>query len=192
PGYHEARGWHVHREENLAFGRFLDAALARAQMRREHVLQRIGGDLILRDQALRAAVLIGDDDGRAARGTFGVQRFEDVEFHNGLAANSVCSLPPCGGGLGRGVMSKATAAPHSSPPPPTPPHKGEGSGETGRSINPPSRQTRGWSRRTTARPSTRSRPRPRPRASSACRSRSHPSPRWRPHPRPSPPTPRAR
>src|SRR5262245_12001877 len=47
------------------------------------------------------------------------------------AANSFCSLPPCGGGLGRGVMRRdnggATCEGIALPPPPTPPHKGEGS-----------------------------------------------------------------
>src|SRR5262249_35345898 len=34
------------------------------------------------------------------------------------AANSVCSLPPCGGGLGRGVMRGCThVASHNDPPP---------------------------------------------------------------------------
>jgi hypothetical protein len=45
--------------------------------------------------------------------------------HNG-AANSVCSLPPCAGGLGRGVDRVAISEPFASPPPLTPPHKGEG------------------------------------------------------------------
>src|SRR5712692_4092322 len=44
------------------------------------------------------------------------------------AAYSACSLPPCGGGLGRGVARFGNAgASISRPPPPTPPHKGEGS-----------------------------------------------------------------
>src|SRR5262249_15632054 len=48
-----------------------------------------------------------------------------------VSALSMCSLPPCGGGLGRGVMrlrvSGATCERIALPPPPTPPHKGEGS-----------------------------------------------------------------
>ena len=50
-------------------------------MRFEHVLQRIGRDLVLRDEPLRAALLIGDDDRCAPRGAFGVEGFEDVEAH---------------------------------------------------------------------------------------------------------------
>src|SRR5262245_51203276 len=52
------------------------------------------------------------------------------------AANSVYSLPPCGGGLGRGVMRRdddgATCKKIALPPPPTPPHKGEGSAPSAR------------------------------------------------------------
>src|SRR4051794_27352562 len=41
---------------------------------------------------------------------------------------AVCSLPPCGGGLGRGVVVMAQSCIRQLlPPPPTPPHKGEGS-----------------------------------------------------------------
>src|SRR5437660_12405985 len=40
------------------------------------------------------------------------------------------SLPPCGGGMGWGVVRGHTAVPHSPPPPPSPPHKGpQGGGE---------------------------------------------------------------
>ena len=38
-----------------------------AQMRFEDILQWIGRDLVLRDEALRTALLIGDDDGSAPR-----------------------------------------------------------------------------------------------------------------------------
>src|SRR5437660_11195732 len=45
-------------------------------------------------------------------------------------ADSVCSLPPCGGGVGRGVVrrdnDRATCEGIALPPPLTPPHKGEG------------------------------------------------------------------
>src|SRR5262245_37152240 len=47
-----------------------------------------------------------------------------------VVAISVCSLPPCGGGLGRGVMrcddGGAACERIALPPPLTPPHKGEG------------------------------------------------------------------
>jgi hypothetical protein len=46
---------------------------------------------------------------------------------NHLAANSVGSLPPCGGGVGRGVVVVCASYVHQLRPPPlTPPHKGEG------------------------------------------------------------------
>src|SRR5215470_17789349 len=45
-----------------------------------------------------------------------------------LSSHSVCSLPPCGGGLGRGVVRRCSRWCHIvPPPPPAPPHKGEGS-----------------------------------------------------------------
>src|SRR5262249_17218536 len=55
------------------------------------------------------------------------------EFESAQATNSVCSLPPCGGGLGRGVVQ----VPHQRcltrrPPPLTPPHKGEGNAASSR------------------------------------------------------------
>src|SRR5262249_45946973 len=53
------------------------------------------------------------------------------EVESMQAANSVYSLPPCGGELGRGVMRRdndgATCKRIALPPPPAPPHKGEGS-----------------------------------------------------------------
>src|SRR5713226_3521604 len=55
-------------------------------------------------------------------------RARSGEMESVRAAYSVCSLPPCGGGLGRGVARFGNAgASISRPPPPTPPHKGEGS-----------------------------------------------------------------
>ena len=54
-----------------------------------------------------------------------------------LSACSVCSLPPCGGGLGRGVMrvklGSASREGIALPPPLTPPHKGEGNAPSLRS-----------------------------------------------------------
>ena len=51
-----------------------------------------------------------------------------VEMESARAATVVCSLPPCGGGLGRGVVVMAQSCIRQLlPPPPTPPHKGEGS-----------------------------------------------------------------
>src|SRR5439155_21463847 len=64
---------------DLAFRRFLDAALARAQMLFQHAFQRVARDLLLGDEALRAAVLVGDDDCRAPRGALLVEGFENVE-----------------------------------------------------------------------------------------------------------------
>ena len=43
------------------------------------------------------------------------------------AATAVCSLPPCGGGLGGGSPLLRDMRPPMLPPPPTLPHKGEGS-----------------------------------------------------------------
>ena len=45
----------------------------------------------------------------------------------GAKLRTVDSLPPCGGGLGWGVVPWGTACHLPRPPPPTPPHKGEGS-----------------------------------------------------------------
>ena len=47
----------------------------------EHGAQRILGDVGGFDQPLLAARHVGDDDGGAARGAFGVEGGEDVEFH---------------------------------------------------------------------------------------------------------------
>src|SRR5262245_38362377 len=60
----------------------------------------------------------------------------DCATHNLRAASSVCSLPPCGGGLGRGVVQRendrTTCEGIARPPPPSPPHKGEGSAPSAR------------------------------------------------------------
>jgi hypothetical protein len=54
------------------------------------------------------------------------------------AANSVCSLPPCGGGLGRGVVVVARdVSANSHPHPQPPPHKGEGSAPSTRRVSNP-------------------------------------------------------
>src|SRR5262249_11489651 len=57
--------------------------------------------------------------GCVGRSAFGRRYFDSLYFSE-RAADSDCSLPPCGGGLGRGGAESA------SPPPPTPPRKGEG------------------------------------------------------------------
>src|SRR4051812_45602406 len=77
---------HMHGEEDLAFGRLLDATLPGAQMRFQHVSEGIGRDLVLPHQPLRAALLMGDYDGRAPRAALGVQGFEDVEAHDSISA----------------------------------------------------------------------------------------------------------
>src|SRR5712691_8287529 len=69
------------------------------------------------------------------RGCHAAARAHSGEVGSAQAANSVCSLPPCGGGLGRGVAQFGNAgASISRPPPPTPPHKGEGSTPSVRHI----------------------------------------------------------
>src|SRR5712692_11918204 len=42
------------------------------------------------------------------------------------AANSVCSLRPCGGGVGRGVAKWAAVSPHRTTPTPNPSPQGQG------------------------------------------------------------------
>src|SRR5262249_59663833 len=49
------------------------------------------------------------------------------EMEHALAANSACSLPPCGGGLGRGVATER--GPCGYPPPCPSPTRGEGTQE---------------------------------------------------------------
>src|SRR5258708_6761025 len=50
-----------------------------------------------------------------------------VKWNQACAACSVCSLPPCGGGLGRGVVRLATLVPLSLNPHPQPlPTRGRG------------------------------------------------------------------
>jgi hypothetical protein len=66
-----------------------------------------------------------------------------VKWISERAANSVCSLPPCGGGLGRGVASLATLAPLPHDPTPTPPHKGEESAPSVRLVCRSNRPRRG-------------------------------------------------
>jgi 23S rRNA pseudouridine2605 synthase len=53
-----------------------------------------------------------------------------LEMSGTSAADSVRSLPPCGGGRGRGVARVPRNFIIGGPPPPTPPHKGEGSTPT--------------------------------------------------------------
>jgi peptide/nickel transport system ATP-binding protein len=52
-----------------------------------------------------------------------------------VATSSVCSLPPCGGGLGRGVARSGTSSPHGATPTPDP--SPQGGGEPTESAAPP-------------------------------------------------------
>ena len=82
-GDDELRRRHVHGEEDRALRRFLHAAFGHAQALVEQ--RRRSGSL--RDvgrlhQPLLAALHVGDDDDRAPRRAFGVERMQDVEFHD--------------------------------------------------------------------------------------------------------------
>ena len=80
-------------------------------MRLEHILQRVGRNLVLRDEALRAALLVGDDDRRAPRAAFGVELCDDSRmprrelsvFPPPMPVEDGRERPFAGGGLGRGV-----------------------------------------------------------------------------------------
>src|SRR5262249_4312061 len=55
-------------------------------------------------------------------------RSRSCEMESARAAHSICSLPPLWGRVGEGGGAFAdVGAPIARPPPPTPPHKGEGS-----------------------------------------------------------------
>jgi hypothetical protein len=71
----------VRGEEDLARRRLLHPALAAAQVLLDDVFQRIARDVSRLHQPLLAAGNVGDHDRGAARGAFGVEGFEDVEFH---------------------------------------------------------------------------------------------------------------
>ncbi len=79
-GDDELRRRHVHGEENAALRRLLHAALAHAQALFDGLAQRILGGVGGFHQPLRAARHVGDEHHRAARGAFGVERVQDVEF----------------------------------------------------------------------------------------------------------------
>ena len=81
-GDDEPRRRHVDGEKHPALRGLLHPALAAAQMRFEHLAQRIGGDVRRADEALGAGRDVGDDDRRAAGGAFGIERVEDVETHS--------------------------------------------------------------------------------------------------------------
>src|SRR5271166_829415 len=49
-----------------------------------------------------------------------IRRARFVDLHSGRTADSICSLPPCGGGLGRGVVRLATPSATSHDPHPQP------------------------------------------------------------------------
>src|ERR1700676_5079816 len=53
--------------------------------------------------------------------------FRFIELYGVVRTCAVCSLPPCGGGLGRGVHTGGVVVTH-PPPPPPPPHGGGGGG----------------------------------------------------------------
>ena len=70
----------------------------------EHGFQRILGDIGGLDEALLAAGDVGDDDRRAARGAFGIEGSENVQFHGaspGVASGeqesiySLFAIRPC-------------------------------------------------------------------------------------------------
>src|SRR6476620_1005902 len=100
----------------------------------------IAGGQGSRDRSRGIARKPAGNDRRPARGGFTIFVFTGLTTEASTAAvvggrvgaaqaaMAVCSLPPCGGGLGRGVavVSRDTSA-NRYPPPPTPPHKGEGS-----------------------------------------------------------------
>jgi hypothetical protein len=80
-GDDELRRGHVDGEKNPALRRLLHAALAGAQVFGERRPQRIPADVGGLHQPLRAALHVGDDDRRAARGTFGIEGSKEVELH---------------------------------------------------------------------------------------------------------------
>ena len=71
----------MHGEEDAALRRLLHAALAHAQVFFQHFFQRIARHIGGLDQPLRAGCHVGDDDRRAPRAAFGIERVQDVEFH---------------------------------------------------------------------------------------------------------------
>ena len=91
-GDDEPRRRHVHGEEDLALRRLLHAALAAADVLFEQVLERVARDVGGLDQPLRAARQIGDDDGGAARGAFGIEGLRGCR-----ASWRSCDCVPTGG-----------------------------------------------------------------------------------------------
>src|SRR5262249_36868553 len=89
-----------------------------------HVIERAVAELAR--HALAAEI---DDRGLVEVATTIDQIAEvgEVRHWRKIAATcSACCLPPCGGGLGWGVVRLGPHVATQSPPPPTPPHKGEG------------------------------------------------------------------
>src|SRR5215470_430791 len=99
-GDNEPRRWHMDGEKYLALRRLRHAALAAAQARFEHVLQRIASDGGCLDEALRPARFLGDENDGAPRGAFGIKGFQNVQLHNDFPQN--CSdFPSLAARIGR-------------------------------------------------------------------------------------------
>src|SRR5690606_34005013 len=78
----EPRRRRVHVAEQLFAADLDGAALARAQLRLQHLVQRIAGDVGGLDQALVAAGDVGDADRRAARGALGIEGEKGLRGHD--------------------------------------------------------------------------------------------------------------
>ena len=79
--YHDARVRRLDGEEIGDAFRLHRAALAGAQLLLDQLRERIGRNLALPDQPLRAAGGFGDEHGRTSRRAFGIERRENGEIH---------------------------------------------------------------------------------------------------------------
>src|SRR5262249_14734011 len=73
---------------------------------------------LMRIRSLRSCVALVRRNCPATLNT--LEHFQSCWTHD-RAANSVCSLPPCGGGVGRGVVVVRRYSCITAPPPPRPP-----------------------------------------------------------------------
>jgi 23S rRNA pseudouridine2605 synthase len=102
------------------------AALTAADFSAPRVERTIGRRSVPRS-APHPNPLPAEEAGRGSPGRSAPPKAKRARSSGAGTAGAVGSLPPCGGGLGRGVTRFAKAGEFISPPPPlTPPHKGEG------------------------------------------------------------------